>query len=87
MTANEDFSKNELMYNVQLKVKSLITLISEIKQSSLIYEFDPSICNDINEYVQSVQADCRTIMNNIKYNGSSNQTLYCTAQNIYGNTF
>lgn len=61
-------------------------IISEIKQSSLDYEFDLSIRNDINEYIKIVQTDCETIINDIKNNLFSNK-IYRTTQNIYGNTF
>lgn len=82
MTANEVFSRNELVQSIELKVKSLKILISEIKQSCHNDEFDPSICNDINEYLQIVQTDCQTIMND-----NNNNLLYNTTQNIYGNRF
>lgn len=81
MTANEVFSGNELVQSIELKVKSLKILISEIRQSCHNDEFDPSICNDINEYLQIVQTDCQTIMND------NNKLLYNTTQNIYGNRF
>ncbi|XP_050059286.1 repetitive organellar protein-like isoform X3 [Aphis gossypii] len=77
MTANEVFTGNELVQSIELKVKSLKILISEIRQSCHNDEFDPSICNDINEYLQIVQTDCQTIMND------NNKLLYNTTQNIY----
>jgi len=82
MTAYEIFSGNELIQYVELHVKSLMTLISEIKHSS---QFDPSICDVINEYIQIVQADYQTIMNDIKSNLFSNKMSH-TTQSIYGNT-
>lgn len=81
MTANEVFSGNELVQNIELKVKSLKILISEIRQTCHNDEFDPSICNDINEYLQIVQTDCQTIRND------NNNLLYNTTQNVYGNRF
>jgi len=86
MTAYEIFSGNDLVQHVELKVKSLMIIISEIKQSSLNYEFDPSIRNDINEYIQIVETDCQTIINDIKNNLFSNK-IYHKSQNIYSNTF
>ncbi|XP_060876652.1 repetitive organellar protein-like [Metopolophium dirhodum] len=82
MTENEFFSGDELLQHVELKVKSLMIIISEIKQSSLNYEFDPSIRNDINEYIQIVETDCQTIINDIKNNLFSNK-MYHKTQNIY----
>ncbi|KAL4090563.1 hypothetical protein QTP88_025369 [Uroleucon formosanum] len=82
MTAHEIISGNELVQHVELKVKSLMIIISEIKQSSLNYEFDPSIRNDINEYIQIVETDCQTIINDIKNNLFSNK-IYDKTQNIY----
>jgi len=86
MTEYKFFSGNELVKHVELKVKSLMIIISEIKQSSLNYEFDPSTRNDINEYIQIVETDCQTIINDIKNNLFSNK-IYHKTQNIYGNTF
>ncbi|XP_029346483.1 uncharacterized protein LOC115034275 [Acyrthosiphon pisum] len=82
MTEYEFFSGNELVQHVELKVKSLMIIISEIKQSSLNYEFDTSIRNDINEYIQIVETDCQTIINDIKNNLFSNK-IYHKTQNIY----
>lgn len=85
MTTYEKFSGNQLIQCVELNVKSLMTLISEIKHSSLNCEFDPSICDVINEYIQIVQTDCQTIMNNIKSNLFSDKMCH-TTQSIYGST-
>jgi len=86
MTAYENFSGNQLVQCVELNVKSLMILISEIKNSSLNCEFDSSIFDVINEYIQIVQTDCQTIMNNIKSNLFSDKMCH-TTQIINGNTF
>lgn len=83
MAAYEIFSGNELAQNLELKVKSLMKIISDIKQSSINTEFDPSISNDINEYIQMVQTDCQTILNNTKNNLFSNKIDH-TTQSVYG---
>lgn len=69
MIANDSStsSGNNLMENIQLKLKSLTTLLSEIKQSSPNNEFDPLIYNDIYTYIQVIQTDCQKIINNNKY--------------------
>lgn len=72
MIANELFSSNDLVNNIQLKLKSLIKLLSEIKESNQNNEFDPLILNDIYTYIQIVQTDCQKIINN-NYNLSSNK--------------
>jgi hypothetical protein len=82
MNANKVFSGNELVQNIEQKAKSLKVLITEIKQSSHNDEIDPSIFNDINAYIEIVQTDCQTIMNDI-----NNNLLHHIPQNIYGNTF
>lgn len=85
MTTNELCAGITCMDNVQLKVNSLMLLLTEIKESNLSYDFDPSICNDIHEYVRIVQSDCQRIINNDKYNLISKKDG--TAQNIHSNKF
>lgn len=79
MIANELFSSNDLVENIQLKLKSLTTLLTEIKESSPNNEFDPLISDDIYTYIQIVQTDCQQIINN-KCDLSSNKD---DIQNIY----
>lgn len=81
MAEIELFSEDDSVENVLLKVKSLVTLLSEIKESSGNYELDQSIFNDIHTYIQIIQSDCKRIKDN--YNLFSNRTV----KNIYGNTF
>lgn len=83
MTENELFSGNELVENVLQKVKSLVTQLSDIKESSYNYEFDQSICNDIYTYIQIIQTDCQRVKDS--YNLFSHKDL--TVQKIYGNIF
>lgn len=66
MTAYE-FS-SVLMDNIQLKVKSLETLLREIKQCSHNFEYNLSICNDIQAYIRNILTDCHRIVNNNKFN-------------------
>lgn len=67
-TKNEFTNGIVLMENIQLKVKSLETLLYEIKQISHNYEFDSSICEDIYAYIRNILTDCQIIVNNNKYN-------------------
>lgn len=83
MIVNEFLSGNVLMDNIQLKVKSLMAMLSEIKQPGNNNEFDLSICNDIYAYIQIIQTDCQRIINNNKYDLFSNKGR--AIQNINGN--
>jgi hypothetical protein len=80
MTENQ--FENNSVKNIQIKIKSLVALLSEIKESSHNNEFDASICNDIYTYIQIIQNDCQRIED---YNLFSNKDY--TIQNIYGSTF
>lgn len=80
MTENQ--FENNLLENVQIKIKSLMALLSEIKESSPNYEFDVSICNDIYSYIQIIQNDCQRIED---YNLFLKKNY--TFQNNYGNIF
>lgn len=71
------------MDNIELKVMSLMTMLSEIKQLSDDNEFDLSICNDIYAYIQIIQTDCQKIINNNKYDLFSNKDR--AIQNMNGN--
>lgn len=83
MIANEFSSGNFLMDNIQLKIKSLMAMLSEIKEPSNDNEFDLAICNDIYAYVQNIQTDCQRIINNDKYDLFLNKNRI--NQNINGN--
>lgn len=85
MAVNERLPGNDLLDDIQQKVKSLTTVLSQIKQPSHNYEFDPSICNNIYTYIKVIQTDCQRIIKNNKYNLFSNND--CTAQNINGTQF
>lgn len=83
MTTNDLLSGKDLSDSIQLKVKSLMTLLFEIKQSAKNYEFDSSICNDIHSYIHDVQTDCQNVLNNEKYNLLSNKDD--SIQKVFGN--
>jgi len=85
MTENVSSFGNELVDNINLKVKLLTALLSEIKESNHNNEFDPAVCNDIYAYISIVQADCQKLMNNNKYHSISNK--HDAIQQINGNAF
>lgn len=85
MAVNEFLPGNDLFDDIELKVKSLTTVLSDIKQPNHNCEFDPSICNNIYTYIKVVQTDCQRIINNKKYNIFSNND--CIVQNINGIQF
>lgn len=59
-----------LVDNIQLRVRSLETLLYETKQCNHNSESDLSIsiCNDIHEYIRTILTDCQRIVNNYKFN-------------------
>lgn len=73
MNLNKLSSENDLINNIQLKVKSLMTLLTELQQPSHNYKFNPSICNDIYMYIKNIETDCQRISINNKYNMFLNQ--------------
>lgn len=83
MTTNDLLSGKDLADGVQLKVKSLMRLLFEIKQSAKDYEFDSSMSNDFYSYINDVQTDCRHVLNNEKYNLLSNKDD--SIQKVLGN--
>lgn len=84
MNTNEFFSGNNLVDKIQLKVKSLISLITELKQPNYNAEFDPSICDDMYAFIKTIQSDCQKISSNNKDGSLSNQGH--SIQIIHGNT-
>lgn len=74
-----------LVDNIQLKVKSLETLLCEIKQCNHNSEFDLSICNDIYAYIRNILTDCHKIVNNDQHNLFS--TEYHEIQNNHSMTY
>lgn len=83
MATNDLLSGKDLADSIQLKVKSLMTLLFEIKQSAKNYEFDSSMCNDIYSYINVVQTDCQNVLNNEKYNLLLNKDD--STQKVFGN--
>lgn len=81
MTSDDQFSRNNLVDNIQLKVKSLKTLLTELQQPSHNYNFDPSICNDIYTYIKNVETDCHRI-NSQYVDLNQDYRMY----NCFGNT-
>lgn len=81
MTSDDLFSRNNLVDNIQLKVKSLKTLLTELQKPSHNYKFDPSICNDIYTYIKNVETDCQRINNQYVFPNQDYQ-MY----NYFGNT-
>jgi len=73
MAENVSSSGNELIDSINLTVKSLTALLSEITQPGNDYEFDPSICNDIYAYINIVQTDCQKLVNDNKFDSFSNK--------------
>lgn len=85
LTTDELDSKDNLVNTVQLKVKSIMTLLSEIKKSDTDCDFDPSLCNDICSYINVVQTDCERVINNDYFKCFPN--IDCVIQNVNGNLF
>lgn len=73
MNTNKFFSGNDLVDRIQFKVKSLMSLLSELKQPNYNFEFDPSICDDIYAFIEIIQTDCQKISSNNKHGLLSNQ--------------
>lgn len=79
---HESFTGNNLVDDIQQKVKSLMSLLSEIKQLGQNDEIDQSLCDDIYSYIDVVQTDCQKVLNSDKYNQFSKTDD--TIQNFFG---
>jgi len=82
MTTNESFTGNNLVDDVQQKVKSLMSLLSEIKQPGQNCEIGQSLCDDIYSYINIVQTDCQKVLNDDKYSQFSKTEN--TIPNVFG---